>query len=408
MPAFEYRSLDHRGKVRKGVLEADSPRQVRQQLKSKGWVPLEVGEARDRPQSGGLGDYFSRSGKLDMGEQALVTRQLATLIRSGLPVEQALSAVVRQAGRPRIERIVLAVRARVVEGHSLAAALAEFPRAFPEMYRATVAAGEQSGHLEDVLEQLAEYLENRHDTGRSVAQSLIYPAFILIFSFAIIILLMTYVVPRMVEVFTRHDAELPWLTQALIGISDFVRNWLWLVALLVTAGVVAFVRALRDPAFRFRVHQRLTEVPALGNMLRVADSARLASTLGILARSGVPLVDALVISSQVVGNLAIREAVRKAAARVREGGSLSRALDQSGYFPPMLVQMIASGEASGELDRMLTRAADYQERELNGVVNTLVGLLGPATLLFMAVVVFTIVMAMMQPILQMNELFGIG
>lgn len=408
MPAFEYRSLDHRGKVRKGVLEADSPRQVRQQLKGKGWVPLEVGEARDRPQSGGLADYFSRSGKLDTGEQALVTRQLATLIRSGLPVEQALSAVVRQAGRPRIERIVLAVRARVVEGHSLAASLAEFPRAFPEMYRATVAAGEQSGHLEDVLEQLAEYLENRHDTGRSVAQSLIYPAFILVFSFAIIILLMTYVVPRMVEVFTRHDAELPWLTQALIGLSDFVRNWLWLVALLLTAGVVAFVRALRDPGFRFRVHQRLTEAPLLGKMLRVADSARLASTLGILARSGVPLVDALVISSQVVGNLAIREAVRKAAARVREGGSLSRALDQSGYFPPMLVQMIASGEASGELDRMLTRAADYQERELNGVVNTLVGLLGPATLLFMAVVVFTIVMAMMQPILQMNELFGIG
>ncbi len=408
MPAFEYRCLDHRGKVRKGVLEGDSARQIRQQLKGKGWVPLDVDETRDSSGGSGAGARWSRSGKLDTGEQALVTRQLATLIRSGLPVEQALSAVVNQTGRPRIERIVVAVRARVLEGHSLAAALAEFPRAFPEMYRATVAAGEQSGHLEDVLEQLAEYLENRHDTGRSVAQSLIYPAFILVFSFAIIVLLMTYVVPRMVEVFARQDAELPWLTQALIVLSDFVRNWLWLMALLVVGATVAFVRALRNPAFRFRVHERLTQLPALGRMLRSADSARLASTLGILSRSGVPLVDALVISSQVVSNLAIREAVRNAAARVREGGSLSRALDNSGYFPPMLVQMIASGEASGELDRMLTRAADYQERELNGVVNTLVGLLGPFTLLFMAIMVFTIVMAMMQPILQMNQLFNIG
>ena len=408
MPAFEYRCLDHRGKVRKGVLEGDSARQIRQQLKGKGWVPLAVDETRDSSGERGAGARFSRSGKLDTGEQALVTRQLATLIRSGLPVEQALSAVVNQTGRPRIERIVVAVRARILEGHSLAAALAEFPRAFPEMYRATVAAGEQSGHLEDVLEQLAEYLENRHDTGRSVAQSLIYPAFILVFSFAIIILLMTYVVPRMVEVFARQDAELPWLTQALIVLSDFVRNWLWLMVLVAAAGIAAFVRALQNPAFRYRVHERLAQLPALGRMLRSADSARLASTLGILSRSGVPLVDALVISSQVVGNLAIREAVRNAAARVREGGSLSRALDNSGYFPPMLVQMIASGEASGELDRMLTRAADYQERELNGVVNTLVGMLGPATLLFMAVMVFTIVMAMMQPILQMNELFNIG
>jgi general secretion pathway protein F len=408
MPAFEYRSLDHRGKVRKGVLEGDSARQIRQQLKGKGWVPLEVNEARDRAEGGSRLARFSRSGKLDTGEQALVTRQLSTLIRSGLPVEQALSAVVQQTGRPRIERIVVAVRARVLEGHSLAAALAEFPRAFPEMYRATVAAGEQSGHLEEVLEQLAEYLENRHDTGRSVAQSLIYPAFILVFSFAIIILLMTYVVPRMVEVFARQDADLPWLTETLIVISDFIRNWLWLMALVITGGIVAFVRALQNPDFRFRVHRRLASLPAIGTMLRSADSARLASTLGILSRSGVPLVDALVISSQVVNNLAIRNAVRTAAARVREGGSLSRALDQSGYFPPMLVQMIASGETSGELDRMLTRAADYQERELSGVVNTLVGLLGPATLLFMALMVFTIVMAMMQPILQMNQLFGIG
>lgn len=406
MPAFEFRSLDGRGKVRKGMQEGDSARQVRQALRDKGWVPLEVREARDRKSGATLFSSLSRAGRLNTAEQALITRQLATLIRSGLPIEQALSAVARQAGRPHVERIVLAVRAKVTEGYSLARSMAEFPRAFPEMYRATVAAGEQSGHLEQVLEQLAEYLENRHDTGRSVMQSMIYPAFILVFSIVIITLMMTYVVPRMVEVFARNEEGLPALTRVMIVISDFFRDWLWLAVLLIIGGVVAFTQALKSPAFRMRVHQRLARMPLIGNLICTADSSRLASTLGILSRSGVPLVEALAISSQVVGNLAVREAVKQAANKVREGGNLSRALDASGYFPPMLVQMIASGEASGELDRMLTRAAEYQERELAGVVNTVVGLLGPAMLLTMASLVFLIVLAMMQPIMQMNALFA--
>ncbi|WP_111656619.1 type II secretion system inner membrane protein GspF [Isoalcanivorax indicus] len=406
MPAFEFRSLDARGKVRKGMQEGDSARQVRQALRDKGWVPLEVREARDRKGGATLFSSLSRAGRLNTAEQALITRQLATLIRSGLPIEQALSAVARQAGRPHIERIVLAVRAKVTEGYSLARSMAEFPRAFPEMYRATVAAGEQSGHLEQVLEQLAEYLENRHDTGRSVMQSMIYPAFILVFSIVIITLMMTYVVPRMVEVFARNEEGLPALTRVMIVISDFFRDWLWLAVLLIIGGVVAFVQALKSPSFRMRVHQRLARMPLIGKLICTADSSRLASTLGILSRSGVPLVEALAISSQVVGNLAVREAVKQAASKVREGGNLSRALDASGYFPPMLVQMIASGEASGELDRMLSRAAEYQERELAGVVSTVVGLLGPAMLLTMASLVFLIVLAMMQPIMQMNALFA--
>ena len=407
MSAYEYRSLDARGKVRKGMVEADSARQVRQQLRDKGWVPLEVRETRDRKTGSTLFASFSRSGRLNTAEQALITRQLSTLIRSGMPVEQALSAVARQAGRPHIERIILAVRAKVTEGYGLAQSMGEFPRAFPEMYRATVAAGEQSGHLEQVLEQLSEYLENRHDTGRSVMQSLIYPAFIMVFSILIITLMMTYVVPRMVEVFARNEEGLPTLTRVMINVSDFFRDWLWLAVLLIVTGGIAFVRAMRSPAFRMRVHQRLARMPVFGKLICTADSSRLASTLGILSRSGVPLVEALAISSQVVGNLAVREAVKKAAGKVREGGSLSRALEVSGYFPPMLVQMIASGEASGELDRMLNRAAEYQERELTGVVNTVVGLLGPAMLLVMASLVALIVIAMMQPIMQMNALFGI-
>ncbi len=404
MPAFEYRSLDHRGKINKGTLEADSARQVRQQLRDKGWVPLEVNEASDT-NSQGMG-RFAGSGKINGAEQALITRQLATLLKSGLPVEQALSAVSKQAANDRIERIMLAVRAKVREGYSLARSFESFPRAFPEMYRATVAAGEQSGHLEQVLEQLADYLETRHDTGRSVAQAMIYPAFIMVFASIVIMLMMTFVVPKLVAVFEGRDQALPLLTRIVMAMSDFARGWGWLVVLLIVVGVVIFMRAMRDPRFRLRVHQRLVNMPLVGTMLRAGDSARLASTLGILGRSGVPLVDAPFIAAQVVGNLAVRNAVKNAAAKVREGGSLSRALDASGYFPPMLVQMIASGEASGELDNMLTRAADYQERELSSTINTMVGLLGPIMLLVMAGVVVMIVLSVMLPIMQMNNLLA--
>ncbi|MEP5232477.1 MAG: type II secretion system inner membrane protein GspF [Alloalcanivorax sp.] len=404
MPAFEYRSLDHRGKINKGTLEADSARQVRQQLRDKGWVPLEVNEASDT-NSQGMG-RFAGSGKINGAEQALITRQLATLLKSGLPVEQALSAVSKQAANDRIERIMLAVRAKVREGYSLARSFESFPRAFPEMYRATVAAGEQSGHLEQVLEQLADYLETRHDTGRSVAQAMIYPAFIMVFASIVIMLMMTFVVPKLVAVFEGRDQALPLLTRIVMAMSDFARGWGWLVVLLIVVAVVVFMRAMRDPRFRLRVHQRLVNMPLVGTMLRAGDSARLASTLGILGRSGVPLVDALFIAAQVVGNLAVRNAVKNAAAKVREGGSLSRALDASGYFPPMLVQMIASGEASGELDNMLSRAADYQERELSSTINTMVGLLGPIMLLVMAGVVVMIVLSVMLPIMQMNNLLA--
>ena len=404
MPAFEYRSLDHRGKIKKGTLEADSARQVRQQLRDKGWVPLEVNEASDT-NSQGMG-RFAGSGKINGAEQALITRQLATLLKSGLPVEQALSAVSKQAANDRIERIMLAVRAKVREGYSLARSFESFPRAFPEMYRATVAAGEQSGHLEQVLEQLADYLETRHDTGRSVAQAMIYPAFIMVFASIVIMLMMTFVVPKLVAVFEGRDQALPLLTRIVMAMSDFARGWGWLVVLLIVVAVVVFMRAMRDPRFRLRVHQRLVNMPLVGTMLRAGDSARLASTLGILGRSGVPLVDALFIAAQVVGNLAVRNAVKNAAAKVREGGSLSRALDASGYFPPMLVQMIASGETSGELDNMLTRAADYQERELSSTINTMVGLLGPIMLLVMAGVVVMIVLSVMLPIMQMNNLLA--
>lgn len=404
MAAFEYRCLDHKGKMRKGTMEADSARWVRQKLREKGWVPVAVEEIQGQAKRTRL---FSRSGKLNTAQQALITRQMATLIRSGLPVEEALSSVAKQHNKEHVVHIILGVRSKVMEGYSLAASLADYPKAFNHMYCATVAAGEKSGHLEQVLEQLAEYLETRSDAGRTVTQSLIYPAFIMVFSLVIIVLMMTYVVPRMVEVFSRNEQALPTLTRIMIFVSDFLRDWLWLVVLVIALAVVAFVRALKNPNFRMKVHTRLAQMPIMGQLVCTSDSTRLASTLGILARSGVPLVEAMAISSQVISNLAIREAVLEATRRVREGGSLSHALSKSDYFPAMMVQMIASGESSGELDRMLTRGAEYQEKELAGVVDTVVSLLGPMMLLFMAGLVFLIVLAMMQPILQMNALFKI-
>lgn len=404
MAAYEYRCLDHKGKMRKGTMEADSARWVRQKLREKGWVPVSVEEIQGHTQRARL---FSRSGKLNTAQQALITRQMATLIRSGLPIEEALSSVAKQHNKEHVVHIILGVRSKVMEGYSLAASLADYPKAFNQMYCATVAAGEKSGHLEQVLEQLAEYLETRSDAGRTVTQSLIYPAFIMIFSLVIIVLMMTYVVPRMVEVFSRNEQALPILTRVMISVSDFLRDWLWLVALAFTIAVVVFIQALKNPAFKMKVHIRLAKMPIIGQLVCTSDSTRLASTLGILARSGVPLVEAMAISSQVISNLAIRDAVLEATRRVREGGSLSHAMSKSDYFPAMLVQMIASGEASGELDRMLTRGAEYQEKELAGVVDTVVSLLGPTMLLFMAGLVFLIVLAMMQPILQMNALFKI-
>lgn len=404
MAAYEYRCLDRKGKMRKGTMEADSARWVRQKLREKGCVPVSVEEIQGRTQRTRL---FSRSGKLNTAQQALITRQMATLIRSGLPIEEALSSVAKQHNKEHLVHIILGVRSKVMEGYSLAASLADYPKAFNQMYCATVAAGEKSGHLEQVLEQLAEYLETRSDAGRTVTQSLIYPAFIMVFSLVIIVLMMTYVVPRMVEVFSRNEQALPILTRIMITTSDFLRDWLWLVALVLTVAVVIFLQALKSPAFRMKVHIRLAKMPIIGQLVCTSDSTRLASTLGILARSGVPLVEAMAISSQVISNLAIREAVLEATRRVREGGSLSHAMSKSDYFPAMLVQMIASGETSGELDRMLTRGAEYQEKELAGVVETVVSLLGPTMLLFMAGLVFLIVLAMMQPILQMNALFNI-
>ena len=404
MAAFEYLALDNQGRQQKGLLEADSPRQARQQLRERNWSPLEIKQAKAREEKSRSGLSFCQG--LSARDLALVTRQLATLVQAALPIEEALRAAEAQSTTPRIKSMLLAVRARVMEGHSLAASLKEYPSAFPDLYRATVAAGEHAGHLALVLEQLADYTEQRQQSRQKIQLALLYPVILMVASLTIVGFLLGYVVPDVVKVFVNTGQELPALTRGLIAASDLVKHWGWLFLLLGGAGVLGLRQALRDETLRRRWHALILRIPLVGRLARATNTARFASTLAILTRSGVPLVEALSIAAAVIANLRIRDKVIEAAQKVREGSSLTRALDATEEFPPMMLHMIASGEKSGELDQMLARTARNQENDLAAQIALLVGLFEPFMLVFMGAVVLVIVLAILLPILSLNQLVG--
>lgn len=408
MAAFQYTAVDDRGRERHGVLEGDTARQVRALLRERALLPLEVTEVSerrtgsDRQPGGARRPLFRR--RIGAGDLALFTRQLATLVRAGLPLEEALGAVAEQTEKARLKTIVLGVRARVTEGHTLADGLADFPEAFGELYQATVSAGEQSGHLDGVLERLAEYTETRQQLRSRINNAMIYPAVLVAMSVAIIALMMVYVVPKVVGVFEDTGGELPTLTRVMIATSDFLRDHGWLLVIAAVAGVFAFRRALRNESFRYRWHRFLLRMPVVGRINRGLNTARFTRTFSILAGSGVPVLDAMRISGQVVGSLPMRAAVDDAAARVREGASIARSLGASGLFPPMTVHLISSGEASGKLDEMLERSAANQEREMDGLIGTMLGVMEPVLIVGMGVMVFLIVIAILLPIIELNQL----
>ncbi len=410
MTAFDYLVLNQRGKQEKGTLEGDSARQVRQQLREKGLMPISVEPTVELVSANGKGVHKATTKsaryRLSSLDLALLTRQLATLVQAGMTVEGALKAVSKQSEKQRLKSIILAVRSKVVEGHSLANSFQEFPKAFPEIYRATVAAGEQSGHLDLVLSQLADYTESSHDTSKKVKGALIYPSVLTGFSVLIVVALLKFVVPKMVSVFENSGQDLPLLTQLLIGFSEFIQDYGLYVLLLFIAAVFAFRQSLKKDAFRLRWHQFVLKLPLVSRLVRLINAARVANTLSILSRSGVQLVDALRIAGQVATNLCIRAAVEDAAGLLKEGSSLHKALDKSDYFPPLMIQMIASGESSGELDNMLARAAQAQERELEGMISTIVSLFEPMMMVVMGLVVLTIVLAIMLPVISLNTLVG--
>ena len=402
MGAFEYTALDAAGKERRGHLEGDTARHVRAQLRDQQLLPVTVTEVavqeaqrQKRPMLGG---------GVSVSDLSLLTRQLATLARAGLPLEEALLAVSQQTEKPRVQSVLLGVRAKVMEGHTLASGLGEYPRVFPEIYRSTVSAGEQSGHLDQVLERLADYTESREQTRQKVLGAMLYPIVLTVMCFTIVSILLVYVVPKVVGVFDNHHASLPFLTRALIGISDFLRDWgIWLLVG-IAALIWLFVSRMKDPAFRSRMGRLQLRLPLAGKMVRGFNAARFTRTLSILTGSSVPVLEALRIAGEVVTNLPMREAVAIAAQRVREGAPIGRSLGASRLFPPMTIHLISSGESSGELEAMLERAAQNQERELDGLLTALVGLLGPLMIVGMGLFVLVIVFAMLLPIFQMNSL----
>jgi general secretion pathway protein F len=405
MGAFEYVAVDATGRERKGVLEGDTPRHVRQLLREQSLLPVAVNEVQQqeaararRPLSFG----FQRG--LSATDLALVTRQLATLVKSALPLEEALLAVSQQTDKPRVRSVMLGVRSRVMEGHTLGDGLGDFPGSFPEIYRATIAASEQSGHLDAVLERLADYTDNRQQLRSRTTAALLYPVLLFVVCLAIVFFLLVSIVPKIVEVFRNSNAELPLLTQILIGASDFMRAYGLVLVIAIAAAIFLFVRSLRIEANRRRWHHFLLRLPLIGKVVRAGNTARFARTLSTLTASTVPVLEALRISGEVVTNLPMRKAVDDAAVRVREGAAIGRSLGQSRLFPPMMIHLISSGETSGELDTMLERAAVHQERELDSILQAVVGLLGPVMILVMGGMVLLIVLAMLMPIFQLNDL----
>lgn len=401
MPAFDYQAQDANGRTCRGQQEADSARHARQILRERGLrITRLSGAIKNRP-GGRHGQAGTRLGVTDL---ALLTRQLATLIHAGLPLEEALAAVTAQSEKTAVSKVLAAVRNRVTEGHALATALSAFPRAFPELFRATVAAGERSGHLGHVLEQLADYTEARQAARQKIQLALVYPMILMFASVAIVGFLLGYVVPDVVKIFINSGQPLPALTQAMIAMSNGLRRYGWLLLMLLIAGTGAAQWALRQPRLKLRWHVLQLNLPLVGPVLRAMEAARFASTLAILGKSAVPLVDALEISATVIANLAIRQRMLDVARSVREGGTLARGLERSGDIPPMMLHLIASGERAGELDSMLARAAEQQEKNLAARIALVVSLFEPIMLVLMGGVVLLIVMAILLPILSLNQL----
>ena len=400
MPAFAYQALDQTGKTQRGVLQGDTARAVRASLRERGLNPLDVSPVTET--SAQRASFFRHG--LSGAQLALLTRQLATLLKAGLPVDEALGALAEQNDDQRMRTLVMSLRSRVLEGSALATALNDAPESFPEIYRASIAAGEQSGRLDEVLARLADYTEARDALKQKMWAALAYPILLTIVAMAVVTGLLVYVVPQIVGVFTQMHQVLPWPTRALLALSAFVKVWGWLLLIVIVGAAVGGRLALRTEQVRFAWHEFVLKIPFAGKLVRAANTARCTRTLALLTASAVPLLDALNIGAQVMPNLPMRSAVKKAALKVREGSSFSRALGDSGYFPPVALRLIASGERAGELERMLDEAANHQSRELDRWMSAMTAIIGPLVILLVGAMVLFIVLAILLPIFDMNQM----
>jgi general secretion pathway protein F len=406
MAAFAYKAMDKSGKNKSGVLEGDNARQVRQQLREQQLIPMEVSQVAEKERQSQQGLQLFKA-KISASDLALLTRQLATLVEAALTIEEALLAVAEQCEKPRQKNMMMAVRSKVVEGHTLADAMAEFPHVFDTLYRAMVAAGEKSGHLDTVLNRLADYTEKRQQTRSQITQALVYPMIMLFFAFGIVILLLTIVVPKIVGQFQTMGQDLPTITQILINVSEFLQDYGLVLAAVIVLAIGITVRVLQQPVMKKRYHAFILTLPLLGKVSKGLNTARFARTLSILSSSAVPLLEGMRISSDVLENLHIKDAVKTASLHVKEGSSLRAALEQTKIFPPMMMHMIASGERSGELQQMLGRAADNQDRQFESLVSVSLKVFEPMLIVSMAGIVLFIVLAILQPILALNNMVNL-
>ncbi|MDH5711871.1 MAG: type II secretion system inner membrane protein GspF [Gammaproteobacteria bacterium] len=409
MAAFEYIALNDKGREKKGVIEADTARQARQILRDKGLTPLQIESTKVTEKKSEKGAALFDSSKLfqrgiNATELAMLTRQLATLVQASLPLEESLAAVANQSEKPRVRSMMYAIRSKVMEGHTLADGLSEYPRVFSQLFCATIDAGERSGHLDTVLERLADYTENRQELQSKVSQAMIYPSFLSGFAVLIVGFLMAYVVPQVVSVFDDIGEELPGLTLSLIAISDFVVNFGIYVFFALIALIIGLKILLQQPLYQERYHRLLLRLPLIQKLVRGLNTALFTRTFSILSGSGVAVLEAMKISAHVVSNLPLRNAILEATDRVREGSSISKALANSHLFPPITLQLIASGENSGKLEEMLQRASNQLEREQVTLIAFIVGIMEPVIISVMGLIVLLIVLGILLPIFDLNQL----
>ena len=404
MTAFRFEAVNAHGKVTRGVVEADTVRLARSRLRDMQLTPLKVDILEEEKSTGFTTGSVHLRGSVSSYELGLLTRQFSTLLNARLNIEQSLAAIAEQMEKPMIREVLLGVRSGVVAGSALSVSMANYPQVFPAVYRALIHAGEESGELAKVLERLATYTESRHVMKQKVIAAFIYPALVTLTAVLVVGTLLIYVVPQVVGVFQQSKQTLPLLTQIMILISDFLRyTWAYLIALFL-ATLWVFKRSLRNEATRYRWHQTLLKIPLLGKLLRSLNTARLASTLSILVCSGVPLMTSLQAAARILTLMPMQVAIKEATDTVRDGGVLSRALRDSGQFPPILIHLIANAEATGELGKMLESAAVQQESEVNNKLTILTGILEPALILVMGGMVLMIVLAIMLPIIEINQL----
>jgi general secretion pathway protein F len=402
MAVFRYEALSAQGKIVRGSMEADSARAARNQMRMQGMTPIEVLEVGSAKMTGKKAGRFDR--ELKHRDVVLLTRQLASLLQARLALAQALSALVEQAETPLIRERVNSIRSEVVSGSPLSHALAQYPKAFSEIYVATVAAGEDTGNLGDVLSKLADVLETRQALQQKVSAAFIYPVIVTVVALMVVIGLLTYVVPQVVSVFESSKQALPTITVIMIAVSDLLRHWGWLVLLVIGLFVSLFYKALNNKPFKLKFDQAVLGIPVVGPFVRAVNTARLASTMAILVGSGVPILKALAAANRTLGNSALSLAMVKVQERVKEGSGLSTAMGKSGLFPPVLTHLVASGEATGQLATMLERASESQRAEVERKAMWLTSLMEPILIVVMGLIVLLIVLAVMMPIIEVNQL----